>query len=101
MSIGNNVAVAEAIRLQIGHKAFMMMGAKNFFATGPGLQFDVGKNCMHITRIIVTLDPSDTYTVKFYKGKGLTLKEIKSVSDVYVESLRMVLSNTTGLYLSL
>ena len=51
----------------------------------------------------VTLDPSDTYTVTFYKiGKGaLSVKEIKAIPMVDAGSLRRLFTAETGLDLSL
>jgi hypothetical protein len=97
----DNVKIATVIRSQIGNRAFAMMGAKNLFANGPGLQFDVGTNAKKISRIIVTLDPSDTYTVKAYKGRGINTKLASEISGVYADSLNTVIESLTGLYLSL
>jgi hypothetical protein len=97
----DNITVANTIREQLGRRAFAMMGAKNLFAKGPGLQFDVGTNAKKISRIIITLDPSDTYTVKAYKGRGINTKLVSTTSDVYADSLHTVIESLTGLYLSL
>lgn len=96
--------VAQTIAAQIGNRAFAMMGAKNLLGGNDHLQFKVGKNAKGVTHITVTLDPSDTYTVKFQKVNKRTaggVKELAACEDVYVDSLKTVIELNTGLYLSL
>ena len=49
----------------------------------------------------ITLDPSDTYTVAFWRVRGPSCKEIESLSFVYADQLRAVVEKRTGLRLSL
>lgn len=90
--------IATTIRDQIGNRAFVMMGARDLLGDETGLQFKVGRNSKGVSCVRVELDPSDTYTVRFYKRSG---KELASCSDVYCDSLRTVIEQNTGLYLSL
>ncbi len=79
-----------------------MIGAHTFTQSDKTLTFKFkaraknGANCIQ-----VTLDPSDTYTVKFYSLRGLSMKVKGEFSDVYNDCLRRVIESETGLYLSL
>ena len=101
----SNMTIANTINDQIGHRARVMMGAKNLMGDDNCLSFKIGRNPNNITHIKVTLDPSDTYTVDFIKirkVKGTIYRTIvETCSDVYVDSLHNVIESGTGLYLSL
>lgn len=96
-----NLTIANEIISQLGNKAMAMMGAKSPMAIAKGLQLDVGTNGKKVTRLWIVLDPSDTYTVTAYKGRGVHTKLVTTLSDVYVDSLHSVIESMTGLYLSL
>lgn len=91
------------IQAQIGHRAFVMMGAKNLLAGANSLGWKVGKNAKKVTHVTVALDPSDTYTLHFQRvtKRGLNVSTIAKVSGVYVDSLHRVIEAETGMYLSL
>ena len=93
--------VAETIAAQIGNRAFVMMGAKDILTDGNSLQFKVGGNAKKVTAIRVTLDPSDTYTVETYKGRGLKMAKAAELSGIYCDGLHRGIESLTGLYLSL
>lgn len=100
--------VAETIKQQIGHRAFVMMGAKEFMGGDGGLgtlKFKLGRGARdHITHVMVTLEPSDTYTVAFLRWHGGKRSEMETVAeydDVYVENLRSLISKVTGFALRL
>ncbi|PNX50113.1 MAG: hypothetical protein BV458_13770 [Thermoplasmata archaeon M9B2D] len=98
------MAIGSIIYNQIGKSAFAMMGASNIMITKNGLQWKVGKNSKKVTHVTVTLEASDTYTVKFQKvGRSPSFKvtDIATAEDVYVENLHQVIQDNTGLYLSL
>jgi hypothetical protein len=96
--------VAEEIKNQIGHKACVMMGAKEFLKGkdehgNEFLRFRIGRNAKSIGLIKVIYNHgSDTYTVEFWTSRG-SLKE--KVEDVYVDSLHELIEKNTGMYLSL
>lgn len=95
--------VANEIANQIGNRAFAMMGAKNLVGGADSLLFAI-KGSRKWNKIRVTLDPSDTYTVEFFKLGGAPMfdvKDQKSVSFVYNDQLRAVIEGETGLLLSL
>jgi len=90
--------VANEINRQIGSEAFLLLGTKRK-STGPAdnyLFFDCkGRKCSWIR---VTLDPNDTYTVEFFKGKYI--KSVIKESGIYCDQLLDVLEKNTGLYVS-
>lgn len=105
---GDYMAVAETIKQQIGHRAFTMMGAKEFMGGDGGrgtLKFKLGRGARdHITHVMITLEPSDTYTVAFLRWHGGKRSEMETVAeydDVYVENLRSLISKVTGFALRL
>ena len=97
--------VADTIWAQMGgRKAGAMIGVKHL--VGGENTLDVryaAKATNGANHVRVTLDPSDTYTVTFYKiGKGaLSVKEIKAIPMVDAGSLRRLFTAETGLDLSL
>lgn len=95
-----DMTVANTIAAQIGQRAFFMMGAQNIAGTADSLSFKVrgSKNWSHVK---VTLMPSDTYKVSFYKFRGVNIVAVKDVEMVYADSLLSVISNSTGLAVTL
>lgn len=53
------------------------------------------------SKVLVTLAPDDTYTVKTYTGHGLGLKEAAVIEEVYCDMLQEVFCAETGLFTSL
>jgi hypothetical protein len=101
-------AVAKTILEQLGGNKFAVMtGAKGFYAGSSELQFSLPGNPGFvkdgINKVVISLDPSDTYTVTFYRvaKKGLGAKVKASFSDVYCDALRGIFERTTGLRTSL
>jgi hypothetical protein len=100
MEGGSNM-VSQNIAEQIGSAAFFMLGARgSLLGSDNSLQFDV-KGSRACSRIIVTLDTSDTYTVQFWKGKGLNIRKVGEQSFVYADSLKTTIEGFTGLRMSL
>lgn len=96
--------VAETILAQLGGfgRLIAMTGAKDFLYDANSVQFRIGSGARkRINRIKVTLDPSDTYTIELYAGRGLKIRTVESFSDVYADSLRATVERATGFYLSL
>lgn len=108
MSNQESIRVANIIREQLGPRALFMLGAQHLTALaraagalggkakGPGLAFGI-RGSRNINKVAIRLDPSDTYTLDFYKG----VKLISSDSDVYVDMLHKIIESRTGLYTSL
>lgn len=114
--------VAETILKQMGGSHFVSMtGAKALrYRTGEGfglgaLTFNIGKaggfNDTGINYVVIFLDPSDTYTMQFYKvRKGMVRQGkyyegsktlIKEYKNVYFDELQNRFEETTNLLTSL
>lgn len=95
-----DMTVSKTILAQLGGNKFIAMtGAKNFVGGNDSLAFSIPgtmtKNKSNKVRIV--LDPSDTYTMTFYKIRGIDFKEVDSVSGVYAEDLQRIFAAKTGL----
>lgn len=94
------IEIANTIISQLGGKKFIAMtGAKDIFALEEGVSFKVPgtltKN--HINYIKVWLDPSDTYTVEFWKYEKMRGDKISEHSMVYYDQLQDIFTAETGL----
>lgn len=79
-----------------------MIGADNFVGSADSLQLKFksrAKNGGNTLR--VRLGADDTYTVEFWKVRGVSVSKLSEHSDVYADNLRTVFEHETGLYLSL
>ncbi len=92
-----DMTVANTILAQLGGRRFTVMtGARNFLGSADRLQMDVrGQN--RINRVVVILDPSDTYTLKAYRIRGLDCREVASESGIYADTLPAFFTRMTGL----
>jgi hypothetical protein len=108
----NSMTVANVIAEQIGHRAFVMMGASNLLGGEKHLQFKIGTNGKKVTHVTVTLTSDDLYTVRFDRVTkiGFSMKTGKTtggvkmlaeVESVHVDQLHSIISEHTGMYLSL
>lgn len=100
----NEQTVAGTILEQLGGNKFIAMtGAKNFTRDGNSLRFKLparfAKNGINLVEI--TLDPSDTYTMRFQKYRNLTVTTIATVPGVYADNLTSNFTHHTGLAVSL
>jgi hypothetical protein len=101
----HQVDVANTIYKQIGGKAFVMMtGARRFMAITDGLAFALPYNFAKdgINKVVIKLMPTDTYKMEFWRiGRAPGFKEnlVATDHDIYVESLRSIISHRTGLKL--
>lgn len=85
---GHSMQVALTIRKQVGIWAFAEVGARGFLYDENSLYFDC-KPKSRIVRVKITLNPSDTYTVRVLnKRTGDTLYEIE---DVYADTLSEII----------
>jgi hypothetical protein len=112
MNAAESKQVAETILAQMGGagRLAVMCGCKDFLVVGPGvLQFKIGKGARlggesmgkPVTCCRVALEADDTYTMSFYSGRGMRMKELLSVPQVYADQLRPIFEAQTGMYLSL
>lgn len=92
--------VAKTIATQIGNRAFFMLGARDLVAVEQGLQFAIrGTKVANKVRVVLAGD--DTYTVEFWKCRGLNQKLVSSREGVYVDRLHATIEAQTGLRTSL
>jgi len=100
-----DLTVANTILEQLGGRRFLAMtGAKNLSGTDDSLVFALPRNPRHVTHVRVRLDPSDTYTVTFWKlglGHKNSMEIIGEESNVYDDNLQTVFTAGTGLYTTL
>lgn len=102
----SNQVIAATILEQLGGQRFRVMtGAKNFMASEKALSFKLpgaGGFCRDgINFVTITLAPSDTYTVEFFRVRGSKIKQILRYCDVYNDGLREVFERATGLATSM
>ena len=99
ISEGGELAVAEEIRNQIGHKALYMLGAKDLAGDKYSFSFKIrgSKKWKHIK---IFLNGKDLYDVTFTTWHGDKLTS-KTVNDVYADNLHKVIEEETGLYTKL
>jgi hypothetical protein len=96
------MTVAGTILQQLGGLRFQTMtGARDFVASDRRLSFRIPKAKDGINHITITLDESDTYTLTFARLRGLTFTEVCKVSMIYVDRLRSVFTEHTGLHCTL
>jgi hypothetical protein len=96
------MTAATTIRDQIGRKALAMLGAYDLVAFDTGLQLKI-RGSRKVNVIRVTLDPTDTYTVKFsrWQPKRMVNTAVADFSHVHADELNELIERTTGLYTSL
>lgn len=95
--------VAKTILAQLGNNRFVAMtGAKNLVGGENSLSFSLPRGAKNgINKVKITLDPSDTYTVEFFKYRNFDLKLISESDNVYCDMLQEIFTNHTGLYTKL
>jgi hypothetical protein len=95
--------IAETILEQLGgQKMFRMIGVKRIgIGTHSVVLHFTARALEGINKINVTLDPSDTYTVQFFRStvKGDDLKY--EINDIYNDQLIPLIENKTGLALKM
>ncbi len=98
----DSLNVAKTIAEQIGHKAFVMLGARDLVRDGfRSLQFRIGRNPERVTHLRIVLRDDDTYNVEAWRIRGGNAIPIHTTQAVYVENLHQVISDFTGLRTSL
>lgn len=93
---------AETVIQQLGGNRFCAMtGAKGFTkdAEARALSFKLPSNFAHggINAVRITLEPSDTYKVVFYRIRGTKVTPVSVREDVYGDKLQSIFSEVTGL----
>ncbi len=107
-SVEEQKQIAGTIWSQLGDNKFQMMtGAKNLVCGEKNgnvyITFKIGRNPAHVNFVTITLDWTDTYTMKFEKIRTnsktfeITRKEIATREMVYDDMLQSVFTDITGL----
>lgn len=78
-----------------------MIGAKDFVLIENGVQFGwPSSGAGSANKVVIKLEPSDTYRVQFWWIRGAKMKLIREVEDIYAEQLVPLFERETGLYLT-
>ncbi len=96
------MSIAKTILSQLGGSKFVAMtGAKNLVSGANSLQFSVGRNAIKASKVRITLDGDDTYTVEFFRVRGLDCELIVKHPNVYAEILAKFVGSVLGMATSL
>ena len=102
------VEEAYTILMQLGGKEFLTMtGADKLMAAGrtesnpnPWLRMDLRKNQAQVNRLKITLMPTDTYKVEFYRQVLVDWEPVISNQQtfemVYCDDLQSLFTSVTG-----
>lgn len=94
--------VAQTILNQLGGNEFRTMtAAKDFVYSEDSLQFKIGGNSKRILKVAITLAPSDTYSMAFFKKGNIIPTLVSEHSGVYCDQLQALFTAETGLDTSL
>ena len=99
MSVANNFGIAGVVYSQIKTMspwAMAAWGAKELVVLKDGIQFKSSGMVKNKGIIQVKLNGSDLYDVTFGKVRKFKYKEIKKVTDVFVEDLIGVIDEMVG-----
>jgi len=92
-----NAQIGTTILEQLGNKFWVMVGGKDAVTVESGIQFGFTKSQQGINKVVITLNPNDTYIMKFWRITPKTCKEIVGVGHVYAENMHHVFTDITGL----
>ena len=109
------MSTAQIILEQLGGGRFAAMtGAKNFVDDGYTLRMTLPRNASKANRLYITLDPDDTYTMRFFKYTAGGLKinhkngtadfvepkqeDVKVYHGIYCDQLQELFTETTHMY---
>ena len=98
-----NLEVPYTILEQLGGKRFIAVtGSNSFIPETDSLQMSLVKNKSGASRLSITLEPTDTYTMRFFKNPAQEQgSEIEIYQDVYCDQLQDIFETVTGIDLSM
>ena len=97
-----NTTTATTIFSQLGGYKFQAMtGSKSFRAGETSLTFRIGKNEKRVNACHIELVADDTYTVSFYRIRGVQSPIVAAHTGIHADQLRTVFTAATGMYTSL
>jgi len=79
----------------------VMLNAKNIYTIENGLQFGFAGRRETGNKLVIKLEPSDTYRVEFWWVRGANAMLVKAFDDIYSDQLIDVFEKQTGLYLTM
>jgi len=91
----------EILRQLGGNKFIAMTGAKNFGCTDNSFICQIPMKKDRISHIKIILNSLDTYDIDFISIWGNKLKTISTCKGIYNDMLKDIISDRTGLALSL
>ena len=97
----------EILRQRGGNRFCAMTGARNLVGAEKSLNFKLPRGFAKdgINGVQITLDPTDTYTVRFYKlgtaRSGYRLTDVLVREGLYGDQLRTIFESATGLHTNL
>lgn len=98
--MATDMTIANTIMEQLGRGTLSMIGARNLAGDADSLQFSIMKNDSGCNKVVIRLDPNDTYTVQFWAiGRAPTF-ECQLLSEyayVYCDDLHGLIESQTGL----
>lgn len=91
------MSVAQTILEQLGGNRFLAMtGAKDLVADARSLTLKLPRPS-RMTALVVTLDPTDTYTLQTYRGHGVRMTPARRLTGVHADQLQDSFRALTGL----
>jgi hypothetical protein len=99
-----DMTVANTILQQLGGRMFLMMtGSYNLLVTENSLSMKLRRNSANASGMRITLMPSDTYKIEFYRIRNMEVIPLEehTYEDVYFDMLQEIFTKVTGLYTSL
>lgn len=94
------MTIHETILIQLGGNKFLAMTGGLCYSDGNTLIVKF-KGSMVANIMYITLKENDLYTVEICKFRGMNVKTVKQLDDVYAEMLKPIFEQTTGLKTSL
>lgn len=95
---------ADIILAQLGgsRRLRVMIGASDMMSTDEGRTLAFKFKASPVANFVrITLTARDTYDVRFAKIRGLKMKEVGEMADVYADTLKRAFESFTKLALSL
>lgn len=94
-----DLTVARTILNQINTidpRALMAWGAKDYVGSSNSIQFTVGGMTRWKGKVIVKLNGSDLYDVRFFRSRGVKILENVTATDIYAEDLVNIIDKKVG-----
>jgi len=102
MKTNKSVAI-EILRQLGGNKFIAMTGARNFACDNNSMTFKLSQTMTRdrISHIKITLNSMDTYDIKYFNIRGINIREVDTFEGAYNDMLKNVISERTGLAVTL